>query len=81
MGKYEKLKQRIMRDPFITDLTIDEIDCFLKRENFKLQSVHGSHHIYVHEDLNYILCIPTKGGRHIKPAYIKLIRDALADLQ
>lgn len=80
MGKYEKLEEKIMKNPYITDLTISEVKTFLERQGFSEQSITGSHHIFIHPDLDYPMCIPTVNGRTIKPAYIKSIRDSLINL-
>ncbi len=81
MGYYEKLLTKIMENPYRTDITIEEVKKLLIRNGFILQSVKGSHHVFVHNDLDYPICIPSKKGRFVKPAYIMVIKKALEAME
>ena len=83
MGKYDKIYQKIMEDPYHADLDFDEVKTFLERMGFELRKRKNngtSHNIFTHPDYEGILTIPTKHGRHVKGAYIKMIREALIEL-
>lgn len=81
MGHYEKLLAKIMENPYRTDVTIEEVKRLLERNGFNLKSIKGSHYVFVHNDLDYPLCIPAKNGRFVKPAYIMVIKKALEAME
>lgn len=80
MGKFEKTYKKIMEDPYHADLDFDEIKSFLKKIGFTYRNSGSSHNVFTHPSYHGILVIPTKHGRHVKGAYIKMIREALIDL-
>lgn len=80
LGKYEKIYKKIMEDPIHADLTIDEVKKLLSRYGFEHRNKGTSHNIFTHPKYNGIITIPTKHGRHVKGAYIKMVREALIEL-
>ena len=80
LGKFEKTYKKIMDDPYHADLDFVEIKNFLEKVGFTYRNKGTSHNVFTHPSYQGILVIPTKHGRHVKGAYIKMIREALIEL-
>ena len=83
LGKYDKIYLKIMEDPYHADLDFKEVKTFLEKLGFEYRKHKRngtSHNIFIHPNYKGILNIPTKHGRHVKGVYIKMIREALIEM-
>lgn len=82
MGSTEKLWAKIRRHPLPCDITMNELDRFLRSKGFILHSRSSSHLNYKHKNLDYILTIVAHDFRdQVKPVYIKNVVIALDELE
>ena len=79
MSQYEKLKARLMQKLAPKDIRPEELQTFLAKYGFVLQSKGGSHFTYKHEKLPNLITIQIKNP--IGPAYINLIRKAIEEME
>jgi len=75
MGKADKLKAKIMNPDQVHNVTFAEAVSVLERAGFTWDFGTGSHQVYRHPDGRRIT-LP-KHGNHIKPAYVREIRELL----
>ena len=81
MGKYDDIKEKIMKTPTANDITPKQIQNFLIHYGFTLKRSNGSHYIYSYTstDHNYTLVIPMHNP--IKQAYIDEIRKRIIEIE
>lgn len=81
MGKYDNIKDRIMKTPTVKDIEPKELQSFLKHYGFKLKRSKGSHFMYEYptSTKNFMLNIPMHSP--VKPTYIDKIRDIIYELE
>ncbi|RFF30360.1 type II toxin-antitoxin system HicA family toxin [Wenzhouxiangella sediminis] len=75
MGKYAKLREKILSGASDANVNFDELCRFLKRMGFS-ERIKGSHHIFSHDGIPDILNLQPKGGK-AKPYQVKQIRRVL----
>jgi len=81
MGTNKKFLKRLRQIPTPNDITMKELDRFLKSEGFKLQSQSSSHLNYKHERLTYILTIVSHNMKQeVKVVYIKNVLAAIDEI-
>lgn len=56
-----------------------ELAQVLRDWGFELQSVHGSHHVYRHDNLERKVTIPYR--KPVKPAYVRLALAAIDEVR
>jgi len=75
MGKYLKVKQRILSGSADTNVEFSHLCQLLARLGFE-ERVRGSHHIFTRDGIEEILNLQPKGSK-AKPYQIKQVRDIL----
>ncbi|MBS0587317.1 MAG: type II toxin-antitoxin system HicA family toxin [Proteobacteria bacterium] len=75
MGKYSKLRMKILMGSADTDIAFSELCQLLIRLGFT-ERIKGSHHIFTREDIEEIINLQPK-HRKAKPYQIKQIRMLL----
>ena len=75
MGKYSKLRMKILMGSADTDIAFSELCQLLIRLGFA-ERLKGSHHIFTREDIEEIINLQPK-HRKAKPYQIKQIRMLL----
>ncbi|MBR3933634.1 MAG: type II toxin-antitoxin system HicA family toxin [Clostridia bacterium] len=81
MGKYDNIRDKIMKTPTAKDIGPRELQSFLDHYGFKLKRSKGSHFMYEYPSTsrNIMLNIPMHSP--VKPAYIDKIRDILYEIE
>lgn len=81
MGKYERMREIIMKTPTANDISPEKLQAFLKHYGFELKRVTGSHFIYAYKgsQKEFMLNIPMHSP--VKPAYIDMIRDQIVKIE
>jgi predicted RNA binding protein YcfA (HicA-like mRNA interferase family) len=74
--KKDKLYEKIKNNP--KDVKFSEIRQLLKDENFVLERISGSHHIFRKD--KYIFVIPTHNNR-VKSIYVRRVVELLEELR
>ncbi len=59
--KTEKLLEKVLRNPH--DVRFDELDKLLSDFGFELKRIEGSHHIYKHVKVPYLINIQNRHGK------------------
>ncbi|MDO8550343.1 MAG: type II toxin-antitoxin system HicA family toxin [Ignavibacteria bacterium] len=59
--KNKKLLEKVVRNPY--DVSFSEMSKLLEGFGFNLKRIKGSHHIYKHPDVPYLINIQNKGGK------------------
>ena len=81
MGTNKKLLKKLRQIPSPNNITMKELDRFLRSEGFKLQSQSSSHLNYRHDGLTYILTIVSHDMKQeVKVVYIKNVLTALDEI-
>jgi len=81
MGANEKLLDKMRRFPTPNDITMKELDRFLRSVGFIIQSQSSSHMNYKHEKLRHILTIVSHDMKQdVKVIYIRNVLNALDEL-
>lgn len=75
MGKYSKLRERILAGISDTNIDFTALCQLLDRLGFD-ERIKGSHHIFTKEDVEEIINIQPRGHR-AKPYQVKQIRGIL----
>lgn len=75
MGKYLKVKQRILSGSADTNVEFSHLCQLLARLGFE-ERVRGSHHIFTRDGMEEILNLQPKGSK-AKPYQVKQVRDIL----
>jgi predicted RNA binding protein YcfA (HicA-like mRNA interferase family) len=75
MGKYAKLRQKIMMGNSDGNIDFHSLCHLLIRLGFE-ERVKGSHHIFARDDVAEIINLQSKGNL-AKPYQVKQIRDVL----
>ncbi|MEO8231031.1 MAG: type II toxin-antitoxin system HicA family toxin [Ignavibacteriota bacterium] len=76
MTKKDKLFERIKNNP--RNVRFSDLRSLLKEENFFLERITGSHHIFKRND--YIFVIPVHNDR-VKTVYVKKVIELIEDLR
>ncbi len=81
MGKYDNIKEKIMRVPTANDISPEKLQSFLKHYGFEIKHTHGSHFIYSYKGIgkNFMLNIPMHNP--IKPTYIDQVRQRIIEIE
>ena len=75
MGKYEKLRARILSGSSDNNIEFSDLCQLLIRLNFD-ERIRGSHHIFTNKNIIEIINLQSKGSK-AKPYQVKQIRDIL----
>lgn len=75
MGRYAKLRQRILSGASDTNIDFAQLRSLLVRLGFE-ERIKGSHHIYARADVPEILNLQPKEGK-AKPYQVKQVRNVL----
>jgi predicted RNA binding protein YcfA (HicA-like mRNA interferase family) len=82
MGVNDKLLLKMRRHPVPNDVTMNELDRFLRSRGFVLHSQDSAHLNYKHKGLFYILTIDAHSMKEqVKAIYIRKILSALDELE
>lgn len=76
MTKKEKLFERIKNNP--RNVRFSDLRSLLKEENFFLERIMGSHHIFRKD--KYIFVIPVHNDQ-VKTVYVKKVVELIEDLR
>ncbi|MBI2426138.1 MAG: type II toxin-antitoxin system HicA family toxin [Candidatus Hydrogenedentes bacterium] len=79
MGKYSKLRQKILAGSSDGNIDFSTLCLFLERLGFE-ERIHGSHHIFTRNDVVEIINLQPKEGK-AKPYQVKQIRRILVQYQ
>lgn len=72
MTKQTKLFDKIKNNP--NSATFAQIETLLLREGFTLDRVTGSHHVFVREEVTFVI---PKHGKSVKTVYVKRVIEIL----
>ncbi len=75
MGKWEKLRQKILLSGADADIRFDDICHLLRRHGFR-ERIRGSHHIFTMPGVDEILNLQPKGGG-AKAYQVAQVRDLI----
>ncbi|MBE9080435.1 type II toxin-antitoxin system HicA family toxin [Romeria aff. gracilis LEGE 07310] len=75
MGKYEKLRQKILTGTSDANISFSELCKLLVRLGFS-ERVRGDHHIFAKDRVDEIINIQPKGSK-AKPYQVKQIRNVI----
>ncbi len=75
MGRYSKIRQRILSGGSDTNIEFSQLCQLLARLGFE-ERVRGSHHIFSQDGVEEILNLQPKGSR-AKPYQVKQVRNIL----
>ena len=75
MGKYSKLKERILSGTADNNIEFQELCRFLIRLGFE-ERVRGDHHIFVKDNISEIINLQPNGSK-AKPYQVKQVRSIL----
>lgn len=75
MGKYEKLRQKILTGTSDANISFSELCKLLVRLGFS-ERVRGDHHIFAKDRVDEIINIQAKGSK-AKPYQVKQIRNVI----
>ena len=76
MGKYSKLRMKILTGSADADIAFSELCQLLIRLRFT-ERIKGSHHIFTREDIEEIINLQPKNNK-AKPYQVKQVRILLA---
>lgn len=80
MSSKQKLRNKFMKKPVPNDITMDEVETFVKAYGC-IFSTGGNHQKrVVYKPLGRIIPIPDH-GRCVKEAYIKKIKDLILEIE
>lgn len=79
MGKYTKLKQKILAGASDTNVDFSALCQLLLRLGF-VERIRGSHHIFIRDDVEEILNLQPRGNK-AKPYQVKQVRAVLVKYQ
>lgn len=77
MGKYSKLKERILSGSADSNIEFQELCRLLIRLGFE-ERVKGDHHIFVKENIAEIINVQPNGSK-AKPYQVKQVRSILTN--
>ena len=81
LGKYDSIKEKIMKTPTAKDISPEKLQSFLKHFGFVIKRTKGSHYIYEYKDTGRCFIIPIPMHDPINPAYIDQIRGIIIDIE
>ena len=76
MGKYSKLRMKILTGSADADIAFSELCQLLIRLRFT-ERIKGSHHIFIRQDIEEIINLQPKNNK-AKPYQVKQVRILLA---
>ena len=76
--KNQKLLEKIVRNP--NDVRFNEIISLLEAFGFKLKRIKGSHHIFKHPDIPYLINIQNKNGK-VKPYQVNQFLNMIVEFK
>nr|MBQ4318647.1 type II toxin-antitoxin system HicA family toxin [Clostridia bacterium] len=81
MGRYDKLKEKILSTPTANDISPEKLQSFLKHFGFEIKHINGSHFIYAYKgtDKTFMLNIPMHDP--VKPTYIDEVRKRIKEIE
>ncbi|NEO87454.1 MAG: type II toxin-antitoxin system HicA family toxin [Spirulina sp. SIO3F2] len=79
MGKYEKLKTKILRGSSDSNINFSELCTFLVRLGFG-ERVRGDHYIFTRDDIEEIINIQPRGAK-AKSYQVRQIRELIIKYQ
>ena len=78
MGKFEKLKAKLLAGEAMNNFSISDLDTLLQGLGFEHKRSNGSHHFYAHPSINEPVNIQDKAGK-AKPYQLRQIRKIVED--
>jgi predicted RNA binding protein YcfA (HicA-like mRNA interferase family) len=75
MGKREKLLEKLKKSP--NNITFDELEKVLLNEDFVLERISGSHHIFKRGEVTFV--IPVHKNK-VKSVYVKRVVEIIEEL-
>ncbi len=81
MGKYDNIKEKIMRVPTANDISPAKLKSFLEHYGFELKHTKGSHHIYAYKGTSKVFMINIPMHNPVKPAYIDQVRNRIKEIE
>ena len=80
MGKYENMREKIMKTPTANDISPEKLQSFLMHYGFTVEHINGSHYIYSFKGTKqFILNIPMHDP--VKPTYIDKVRERIQEIE
>ncbi len=74
MAKRTKLFERIKNNP--NDVAFAQIETLLLREGFIVERTTGSHHVFVRENISFVI---PRHGKRVKSVYAKRVIEMLEE--
>jgi predicted RNA binding protein YcfA (HicA-like mRNA interferase family) len=81
MGKYDNIKEKIMRVPTANDISPDKLQSFLKHYGFEIKHVNGSHYIYAYKGTGKTFMLNIPMHNPVKPTYIDQVRQRIKEIE
>lgn len=75
MSKREKLRERLKNNP--NNVTFSEIRKLLEQEGFLLDRITGSHHIFVKDEITFV--VPVHNNK-VKTIYVKRVIELIEQI-
>lgn len=75
MSKREKLRERLKNNP--NNVTFSEIRKLLEQEGFALDRITGSHHIFVKDEITFV--VPVHNNK-VKTIYVKRVIELIEQI-
>lgn len=81
MGRFEDMKDKIMKTPTASDITPKQLKSFLDHYGFILKRSTGSHFIYEYKGTNKVFMLNIPMHNPVKPAYIDEVRKRIMEIE
>lgn len=75
MSKREKLRERLKNNP--NNVTFSEIRKLLEQEGFALDRITGSHHIFVKDEITFV--VPVHNNK-VKTIYVRRVIELIEQI-
>lgn len=75
MSRLQKLVARFLADP--PELRFEDVRSLLEGFGFEQDRSRGSHHVFVEVSGSRVIVVPTRGGRTVGRAYVRIIARLL----
>ncbi|WP_058999495.1 type II toxin-antitoxin system HicA family toxin [Leptolyngbya sp. NIES-2104] len=75
MSKREKLRERLKNNP--NNATFSDIRKLLEQEGFTLDRITGSHHIFVKDEITFV--VPVHNNK-VKTIYVKRVIELIEQI-
>lgn len=78
MGKFEKLKAKLLAGEGLNNFSVGDLDTVLQGIGFEHKRTTGSHHIYVHPQVDSPVNVQGRDGK-AKPYQLKQLKALIEE--